>query len=169
MRIRGMLLYTIACVLGCVDEDDAGDPCLEEAPSLEIGTGETVFEELNAGDPVVMWHGPQGGWHILGSARVANMGHIIDMDFTITDRPSGVVVSNNFYRVGLSMEGDCVGTYPGMFGYLNVMPLSQGEQDTPPELIAYHELDVKMTATNADGLSVDTQILAIAQPDPADL
>ena len=36
-----------------------------------IGTGEYAWESISTGDEITMVHGPQGGWHILGSVRIA--------------------------------------------------------------------------------------------------
>ena len=45
------------------------------------------------------------------------------------------MISDNNYRVAMIMEEECVGYYPGMFGYLNVSELEDGERNTPPELL----------------------------------
>ena len=38
------------------------------------------------------------------------------------------------------LDGDCSGYYVGMFGYINVSGLQDGELDTPPELLGGHDL-----------------------------
>ena len=141
-----MLLFLFACT---ADIDDTAEQlCTDLAPSLIVGTGEREFETLDEGEEVIMVHGPQGGWHMLGSIQLFNTFPIVEIDFTITDIASGVVVSSNYYRVGLLMEDDCDGYYPGMYGYINVQDLAQGELDTPPELLGGHELVMEMKAND---------------------
>ncbi|NOY24848.1 MAG: hypothetical protein GXP62_03155, partial [Oligoflexia bacterium] len=36
-------------------------------PTVQVGTGDTVFLGLLDGQAVEMTHGPQGGWHIMGA------------------------------------------------------------------------------------------------------
>ena len=141
-----MLLFLFACTPSV--DDTAGLLCAGLAPSLVVGTGEREFETLDEGDEVIMVHGPQGGWHMLGSIQLFNTSPIVEIDFTITDIQSGAVVSSNYYRVGLLMEDDCNGYYPGMYGYLNVQDLVQEEMDTPPELLGGHELEMEMKSND---------------------
>ena len=141
-----MLLFLFACTAGVVDT--AEQVCTDLAPSLIVGTGEREFETLDEGEEVIMVHGPQGGWHMLGSIQLFNTFPIVEIDFTITDIASGVTVSSNYYRVGLLMEDDCDGYYPGMYGYINVQDLAQGDLDTPPELLGGHELVMEMRAND---------------------
>jgi len=53
-------------LLACTSTGDTGtDPCgLEGEPTLRIGTGEVIFEELPEG-PVELIYGPQGGYHVV--------------------------------------------------------------------------------------------------------
>lgn len=142
---------------------------------VEVGTGERSFEPLAEGAEVVMVHGPQGGWHMLGSARLTGLGEVVRIHYTITDLDSGVVVSDNNYRVALLMEDDGVrGYYPGMYGYLDVAALESGELDTPPELLAGHRVRMRM---EVEGEAVDGEepatasgeIEVTAAPDPKDV
>ena len=141
-----MLLFLFACTADTIDT--AEQLCTDLAPSLIVGTGEREFETLDEGEEVVMVHGPQGGWHMLGSIQLFNTFPIVEIDFTITDIASGVIVSSNYYRVGLLMENDCDGYYPGMYGYINVQDLAEGDLDTPPELLGGHELVMEMRAND---------------------
>ena len=130
------MLWFLACTSNPKEDTAAELPCWLQKPQVSIGTGEYVWEAIDELDPVVMVHGPQGGWHMLGSVQVINTQPIIEVDFTITEESTGMVVSSNHYRVAMIMEEECSGYYPGMYGYLNVIDLEVGDLDTPPELLA---------------------------------
>src|SRR6185436_3266908 len=72
--VSRMLLALLACA---GTEDAAGDgaplDCEAGEASADIGTGEYEWVDLSEGDDVTMVHGPQGGWHILGSVRIDDM------------------------------------------------------------------------------------------------
>ncbi len=176
-----MLLVLFAC-LGSKPQDSALDRhCSTLPPSLEIGTGESSFETLEEGDSLVMVHGPQGGWHMLGSIYLQNTGPVVELDFKIYDQESSVVVSDNHYRVGLVMETECAGFYPGMYGYLNVAGLATGELDTPPELLGGNTLRMEMVANDCTSSQEEAgqcrreerwstrEILVQAELDPIDM
>lgn len=141
-----MLFIVLACISS--QSDTAEEVCTERTPDLFVGTGERVFEPLEVNEEVVMVHGPQGGWHMLGSIRLTNINPIVEIDFTITDIESGMIVSSNYYRVGLLMEDDCSGYYPGMYGYMNVQDLTIDDMNTPPELLGGHELRMEMRSND---------------------
>jgi hypothetical protein len=153
-----------------VDVDDTGEAdCFGRTPSVEIGTGETTFEALEEGASVVMVHGPQGGWHMLGSVRTHNMEPIIDVHYTITDEDSGVRISDNTYRVAVVNDGDCTGYYPGMYGYLEVSDLHTPEATRPPELLGYKTVVMTMEVTDYGDRTASTSLRVTAEPDPIDL
>ena len=154
---------------GCGSGPNPTDPCLESEAWATIGTGESAWEDLASGDPVVMVHGPQGGWHMLGSARVGNMGRYVQIHYTITDLQSGIMVADNRYTIALQMTETCTGEFPGMYAYLDVTPLADGEKDTPPELLAYNELEMTMHLSNDYGDELTESLTVIAQPDPKDI
>ena len=152
------------------DVDDTGGlDCLNRTPRLEVGTGETTFEALEEGASVVMVHGPQGGWHMLGSVRTHNMEPIIEVHYTITDQESGVRVSDNTYRVAVVNDGECTGYYPGMYGYLEVSGLHTAEATRPPELLGFNTVVMTMDVTDYGGRTASTSLQVTAQPDPVDL
>ena len=125
--------------------------CFSSDPVVEVGTGERTFETLDNGEGVMMVHGPQGGWHMLGSMQATHMTEIVAAHFVITHLESGVVVADNTYRVATVYDEDnCMGYYPGMYGYLYVEELAQGDMDTPPELMAYDDMQFCMTVTDQD-------------------
>ena len=194
--MRMTLLVLLAAVLGCSKGDasssskgrddgpsdtdstssqetgqpeDTGLSCESGRPYVEIGTGEDGFEPLFAGDPVTMVHGPQGGWHVLGSVRIWNMGPIVDINFHVTSVLREAVVAENNYRVATVAETDCTGLFWGMYGYLDVHEIAEGDLDTPPELLAYEDLEFRMTVKDTDGREKVSRLIVKGVPDPADL
>ena len=155
---------------GSGEGSGSDDPCLQAPHLVEVGTGERDFQTLAQGDQVVMVHGPQGGWHMLGSMQATHMTEIVSAHFVITHLDSGVVVADNTYRVATVYDSEtCVGYYPGMYGYLYVEPLADGEADTPPELMAYADVEFCMEVTDQeDRVESDCRVV-VAVPDPIDL
>ncbi len=143
------------------------DPCATKR--VEVGTGASAFEPF--GDPAaaIMVHGPQGGWHMLGSLRTTGLQQVVSVVYTITDLGSGVEISRNNYRVGTIFDAEtCVGTYPGMYGYLLITPLVDGERDTPPELLSWAPLQLCMSADDGED-SAEACVELTAEPDPIDV
>jgi len=137
--------------------------------SVTIGTGELEWEDLPENAPLTMVHGPQGGWHMLGSARVCGSRNVVTIHYTITHDESGVVISDNVYRVALVTEEDsCCGYYPGMYGFIGVHDLVEGELDTPPELLACDSVSMQMVVTDTGGRDITVEKSVTAMPDPAD-
>lgn len=151
--------------------DDSGSPATV-TPSVEIGGGETEWEELLEGSEHTMVHGPQGGWHMLGSVKAIGFDDVLEVHYSITANEHGdAIISDNSYRV-LSIRDetdDTVATYPGMYGYLDVTALAEGELDTPPELLAWQEVVLHMEVVDASGHSASDDRMVIAAPDPADM
>jgi hypothetical protein len=50
--------------------DETAEPC---AVWAEVGTGELAWTPLRPLDEVELVHGPQGGWHVVWSARVSGL------------------------------------------------------------------------------------------------
>ena len=153
---------------GRPDPPDTGDPCFWDPPEVEVGTGDDAFESLAAGDPVVMVHGPQGGWHMLGSVRVRHTTPVVNIRFTI-DTVAGVSIADNNLNVLLVDEGDCQGSYPGMYAYLDVRELEEGDRDTPPELLSYETLLMTAIITDQQDRVVAASVEVEAVPDPDDV
>ena len=143
--------------------------CRCTEPSVTIGTGELEWEDLPDNAPLTMVHGPQGGWHMLGSAQVCGSRNVVTIHYTITHDNSATVVSDNTYRVALvTDESSCCGYYPGMYGFIGVHEMAEGELDTPPELLACESLTMKMVVTDTGGRSLSVEKSVIATPDPTD-
>ncbi len=164
------LLGACSSTDGESSHDVASADCEAAEPSAVIGTGEYAWEPLSPGDEVTMVHGPQGGWHILGSVRIDGMYENVEIHYTITDVPSGHVVSDNEYFVQQVPLGGCEGEVIGRYGYLNHYDeLVNGKADTPWELLACHEVTLAMSIHDGTWKkSVEASIDVVAVPDPAD-
>jgi len=116
-----------------------------------------------------MVHGPQGGWHMLGSVRTHSMHNVIEVHFTVTDVESSVVVADNRYRVAVVEDAECTGYYPGMYGYLDVSDLVTEHATRPPEVLGYKIVQITMEVVDYEGRTVTETLMVTAQPDPIDL
>ena len=56
-----------------------------------------------------------------------------------------------------------------MYAYLDVSLLAEGEADTPPELLSYEEVVMRMSVTDSSDRTVADEITVLAVPDPADV
>jgi hypothetical protein len=160
--------------MGCTSSSQDSGPgeegaCDSDGAQIEIGTGSSTFESVTELDPVMMVHGPQGGWHMLGSIRAWNTTPIIRIAYSIRAIEEDVLISDNDYHVMLAMDEECSGYYPGMYGYLDVSPLAQGELDEPAELLSYASVEMSMSIEDQDGKSASATIIVTAIPDPSDV
>jgi hypothetical protein len=81
-------LFVIALAGACGD-GDAPDPVGSGSlASLELGTGRTTFVPLQAGAPIELVHGPQGGYHLDLTLRLWS------------DAPEGVILDYEVRRAG---------------------------------------------------------------------
>jgi hypothetical protein len=176
LATTGFALVTLGCARSSgktesrreTGASDTGGPCQQAAASVEIGTGDSTFVSLAEDDPVIMVHGPQGGWHMLGSVRVRHTTPVVNIRFLIETEASEIIADNNL-NVLLIDEGDCQGLYPGMYAYLDVGALSVGENDTPPELLSYARLRMIGTVTDQQGRVATDERWVTAVPDPQDV
>ena len=136
---------------------------------MEIGTGEDEFVELADHAPLTMVHGPQGGWHMLASVRVSGTQPEVHIQYEIIHPESGVRVSDNSYNLALRMEDACVGSYVGMYGYLSVQALVEGELDTPPEILDGDSLILRMEVQDVDFNQAAAEAPVTAVRDAVDL
>ena len=104
---------------------------------------------------------------MLGSVRVHSMDPIIEVHFTVEDEESGVIVSDNRYRVAIVEDGECTGYYPGMYGYLDVSGMEGGGR--PPEALGYHSVIMTMEVIDLSERTVTQTLRVTAQPDPVDI
>lgn len=167
-----------ACVSGTTDSGDTGPrtiplgsmaaECAEYPATVAVGTGSMAYEPLQDGDPATIVHGPQGGWHVLASGRIANTLNVVTISYSIRTLPEGTPVSWNQYRVQLVPYDTCTGDYPGMYGYLDVSALADGEADTPPELLVGRELELTLQVEDADGRAASGSVTVVGALDPTD-
>ena len=158
--------------LSCAPAGVPTDPGLSPHAWVQVGGGDDHFEPLADGDPLVMVHGPQGGWHVLGSVRDGGLDAVVEIRFRVwAEEHGGALISDNRYRVQQVPDPEQPGAYayPGMYGYLWVDELAQGELDTPPELLAWQELRLRMDLVDERGNATTGQLRVIAEPDPDDL
>ena len=159
---------------------DEGHPCFQTPPTLIIGEGETEFGPFNEELESVMVHGPQGGWHIEVALSLENMLQVLEIEYRIKHIPSGVFVSENNYRIAMVMKGECSGELPGLYGYLSVVSLMEGDVDTPPEILGGEPLEITIrindcsNSAEADGFCtpeerwVEEKVVVTATLDPQD-
>lgn len=156
-------------------DDSAPVPCLDcacVASAVEIGDGATVHAPAVPGSPATMVHGPQGGWHVLTSVGLDGLGPLVGLHLTIDvelpEHEAPVRVSDNTYRVLLTPDRPCGGSYAGMYAYLDVSDLVDGVRDTPPELLEGAPLLVAVAARDDEGRTATGALWRIAALDPQD-
>jgi hypothetical protein len=88
-------------------------------PSVEVGTGSYTFEPL--GETVDMIHGPQGGWHLVSSVRVCDLGNDATLQFSAVRVSDALEVGGSGLvdRV-LVPDGPCCYTVVDVYTYLFV-------------------------------------------------
>lgn len=168
----GLMLSLLACTgkpSDTADQPAAAAACTDSPPGLTIGTGEYEWEDLSEGDEVTMVHGPQGGWHMLGSARIDNTDSVVRIRFNIWLKESGLVISENNYTVQMIRDQDCSGYYPGMYGYINYKEFREDDDDLPPTMYGYQTVVMEMQATDLEDRTASTTLEVVAVPDPVDL
>ena len=156
-----------ACVPDGAESDiDPACDCYE--PEVKVGGGADHFEEVADGAAVTMVHGPQGGWHVLGSARISFTVPLVRIHYEIEVPGRAVRVSDNNLSVMIVEDSACSGYYPGMYGYLDVSAIAEGEADTPPEVLAGETIVLRMTIEDAEGRTATDDLSAVAALDPMD-
>ena len=162
------LLLLLACRGASLDSGGAGD----DAARVAVGTGNVAREVLSEGAQVTMVHGPQGGWHMLGSVRTWGMDPLIDIHFTIRAlEQDDALISDGLYHVKSvpdALDGSAF-CFPGMYGFLAVESLAQAPLDTPPELLSWQRVAMRMDVTDALGRAAWDEVEVIAAPDADDL
>ena len=117
----GLLVAIASCGAPSPDPGTAGGRsdsgtsptgCFANEAAIDVGTGATAFEPLAEGDPVVMVHGPQGGWHLLVVSAQHDRGG--PDPFRGRREESSCRADNSLYVQTLP-DGDCAGVYPGMY------------------------------------------------------
>ena len=139
---------------GTADTGTADTGTTDTGPviTVQVGTGESSFVALAPLDPIEIVAGLQGGYHFLGALRVCNMDAPFDVHFQAIDIASGTLVTDLYYWQWMLIdEGNgCRNTY-NMFGYINVALMAYGDQDTAPELLDGHLVELRIEVTDSLG------------------
>ena len=167
LALSGLLLLACADPAGPgqsagdkTDGTDDGTPaasCVEGEPRIELGTGETSFEPLEDGDPVIVVNGPQGGQHILGSLKTWNMTGIATVHFTIQRASDQSYVSDQVYRLQLFEEGDCAWSYIGMYGYLGFVAAPNDDS------FLWLDAIMRMEVTDENGRTASDEVTVVPE------
>jgi hypothetical protein len=163
----------------------SADPCVTAMPVVAIGTGESAYAPLTAGQEVEMVHGAQGGWHVWLALSAQYVPQYVRVEFEVVDVLTGTVLS--FDRAAKSLnialvspapgEWACQGYYAGVEARLDARGMDEVEpvpSITPDEPYVWEEIcgrTLRMTASlytpAAELLGSDT-IEFVVQPDPRD-
>lgn len=152
-------------LVGCgptVDPSTCGDAL----PVVALTPGQDTTVDLADGDEIMMVHGPQGGWHVEVGLRVTDPDPRITLDLSVDALGEQVVF--NHYEMRLTNHDGCTGVREGLFGFLDMSALAQGDADTPPELLVGEELTVTAEVTGQTGTAT-TQVVLLGVPDPKDV
>ena len=71
---------------------DLAGPCEDRfcvAPSVEVGTGSRGFEPVEPGQPIPIYFGPQGGYHVDVAFQMRNLCDIVWVQYTLLYLPDG--------------------------------------------------------------------------------
>src|SRR5687767_12409217 len=100
-----MRVVPLVALVGCVEGADPTAPIAERppvgsptvdgapAPALELGTGERAFEPLADGDAVIVWRGPQAGYHVNVAGRGVGLPEAVAVTPTLTLSATGEVLT----------------------------------------------------------------------------
>lgn len=70
-------------------------------PTLELGTGQSSWEDLPEGAPVELIHGPQGGYHLFARIRERQLGGDVMVSFRVTPVDGGDAINDPEDRIRL--------------------------------------------------------------------
>jgi len=158
------VLVLLASLLACTSP--------EPPPAgVELGTGDLDFEPLLDGQDVYVVQGPQGGYHILGSARLAGVDAGDPDDLASSHNPHTVfqVVARGAqlapaasYVQGYDPVPDAYMLYE-MVGRLVILDISSdAELDQVP-------ITLSVSVSTADGYELSDQLDLVAVPHPSNL
>jgi len=178
-------------LIGCPGGEPKGDPttadptptttdpttstpavqCAAGATAVTPGTGRELVVALADGDPVIMVHGPQGGWHIELAGLVAETGELVSVEAVFTDPATGLPVAGVEQvanRIAL-VDWDpstCAGDFYGVLVFLDDV-----DQSVVCDLAGVTlQLDVTVTGLEANPPIVATASVAVrAELDPLDV
>lgn len=77
--------------------EDPDDPCRPGGePALEIGTGETAYASLDDGAILELYHGPQGGVHVLVALQAEHIDASEELDAVLRGYVGGEPLGASF-------------------------------------------------------------------------
>ena len=158
------LLLTL--LLGCVGGTD--DP--KVPPAIEMGTGEWEWEPMEPGQEIDVIQGPQGGFHLLGSVRVAGVEAGSADDLSDPDNPTtrfwviheGVdLAPSSVFVQGLdTTPGDVSPFSHQMIGRFVIMDIEADDE------LDGVQVDFGVSVEDVDGVQVEAQMTLTAVPHP---
>jgi hypothetical protein len=142
-------------------------------PAIDLGTGEFAFEPLVEGGEILVVHGPQGGYHLLGSVRTVGL-NAGDPD--VLGSPENPTVTFRALRgdVDLTRTGPYVqgldprlddpeGFTHEMVGRLCILDIADDD-----ELVG-QTVRFEVEVTDVDGVTRSDARDLVVQPDPRNL
>jgi hypothetical protein len=142
-----------------------GDTGLEDTstalvcePDVHIGTGEQAYAPID--DELTIVSGPQGGWHVLGAARICDLGPTATVQFEATRLSDGLIVgrSGPVTKPLIPLDSCCYGV-SDVFTYLNIDGEARPDLVLEGELVRF-EVVVTLPDTSTRSDSVDTVLSA---------
>lgn len=161
-----MRLLLMAVVAACGGEGgvDAGPPM------AELGTGELGFVAIAEGDPMLVVHGPQGGYHLVGAMRASGIdpGNPNDLgdpsnpttEFRVFRGQTRVDLMASNYTQGLNRTDD------GIYEMIARRVILDIQDDAELDGV---ELRVELEVTDVHGVSASDARTVIGRPHPANL
>ncbi|MBW2257840.1 MAG: hypothetical protein JRI25_25005, partial [Deltaproteobacteria bacterium] len=145
-------------------DTDTDTSCLDNDPTVEVGTGELGFQSLSELDPVILVFGPQGGYHILGAAWVCNMPIPALVRFKIVHEESETLISDVLYRVRDPNEPPCCGFQTNLFGYIDARNMPGGDTESIPDLLAGEVVVMTMAVDDETYTCTDSRRVTVEWP-----
>lgn len=130
--------------------DTGADPC--GTPALEIGGGLETHSALEAGDGVVLVHGPQNGWHVDLSAGLRQTSDLMGFSATVTVVDGGLQIAGSQPSTFVSLVrlDECRAETAGLrFLVDDVIEPKGGYQEFICSL-ADADLDITLTGTDLE-------------------
>jgi hypothetical protein len=165
-----------------VDSDTTVDGCLADPMVVTPGTGDLAYIPLSDGDPVTIWHGPQGGWHIETAGYVQHAVQSLSLHPKVTAVGLGLGLAGTepastedpgdvpeFKALAFYSDSTCDGEFWGVRAFVD-------DVITPPNGMTYQEFICSLegqeltleidVADLENGRSATTTVSVIAELDP---
>lgn len=156
----------LTALLGCVGGTD--DPNVP--PDIEMGTGEWEWEAMEDGQEIDVIQGPQGGFHLLGSVRVAGIEAGSADDLSDPNNPTtrfwviheGVdLAPSSVFVQGLDeTPGDVSPFSHQMIGRFVIMDIEADDE------LDGVEINFGVSVEDVDGVQVEAEMMLTAVPHP---